>query len=139
MKTRPLIFSLLICLVATGGSLVQQTHATPSGSDTMVGKETAAAFTNQNKQGAAAVSAVSPTPEKLSSTDQALMLEVAKGGMMQLELGKVAAQKASNPEVRQLAQAEVEEQTTAVVSKLQGMSGLEFDRMYVQKGGTGMP
>lgn len=150
----------MIGLVAAGGSLAQQTN-TSTGSATMVGKETAAEFNNQNKQGAAAVGAVSPTPEKLSSADQALMMEVAKGGMMQLELGKVAVQKASNPEVRQLAQAEVEEQTglsaklkeiatakgvtlpatpneqaTAMVTKLQGMSGMEFDRMYVQEGGV---
>jgi putative membrane protein len=161
MKARALILSSMICLVAVGGSLAQQPNATSAGSATMVGKETAAEFENQNKQGAAAVSAISVTPDKLSSIDQALMVEVAKGGMMQLELGKVAAQKASNPEVRQLAQAEVEEQTglsaklkeiaaakgvtlpatpneqtTAMVTKLQGMSGMEFDRMYVQEGGV---
>ncbi|GAB3321451.1 hypothetical protein GCM10027299_15900 [Larkinella ripae] len=127
----------------------------------MVGKETAAEFMNQNKQGAAAVGAVRPTSDKLSSADQALMMEVAKGGMLQLELGKMAVQKASHPEVRQLAQAEVEEQTglsaklkeiamakgitlpaspseqtTSMLTKMQGMSGMEFDRMYVQQGGV---
>ncbi|WP_223860847.1 DUF4142 domain-containing protein [Spirosoma validum] len=89
------------------------------------------------------------------------MLEVAKEGMMQLEVSKVALQKATNPEVRELAQAEVEEQTgllaklkeiadakgitlpaspdpetQAMVTKLQGMSGGSLDKMYVSESGV---
>jgi putative membrane protein len=81
--------------------------------------------------------------------------------MMQLEVSKIAQQMATNPEVRQLAQAEVEEQTglsaklkeiaqakgvtlpetpdaetQAMVTKLQGMSGAELDRMYVMESGV---
>jgi putative membrane protein len=159
--SRLISLSLVVVLLAAKPSIAQQTGTAQAGSATMVGKETASEFDTQNKQGAAAVGAIRPTADKLSSSDQALMMEVAKGGMMQLEMGKVAAQKASNPEVRKLAQAEVEEQTglsaklqeiatakgvtlpagpddqtTAMLSKLQGMSGMDFDRMYVQEGGV---
>lgn len=127
----------------------------------MVGKESMAEFDSQNKKGAAAVAAVSATPAKLSSADQNLMLEVAKGGTMQLEMSRIAVQKASSPEVRQFAQAEVDEQTglsaklqeiasakgvtlpstpdtetQAMVSKLQGASGASLDKMYMDESGV---
>ena len=127
----------------------------------MVGKESKSEFDSQNQKGAAAVAAVSATPAKLSSADQSLMMEVAKGGTMQLEVSKIAVQQASNPEVKALAQAEVDEQTglsqklqeiasakgmtlpstpdaetQAMVSKLQGMSGASFDKMYVDESGV---
>jgi putative membrane protein len=162
MKTNVIAIGLLIGLSAANVTFAQQNSAgMNSGSTTMVGKESAQEFDSQNKKGAAAVSAVSPTNAKLSSADQSLMMEVAKGGMMQLEVSKVAQQKATNPEVRQLAQAEVEEQTglsaklkeiadakgvtlpttpdaetQAMVTKLQGMSGAELDRMYVMESGV---
>ncbi|WP_229320885.1 DUF4142 domain-containing protein [Larkinella knui] len=127
----------------------------------MVGKESMEKFDRLNKKGAEAVAAIRPTSAKLSSADQALMLEVAKGGMMQLEVSRAAVQKATSPEVRQLAQAEVEEQTglsaklkeiadakgvtlpttpdadtQAMVTRMQGMSGTEFDKMYVSESGV---
>ncbi len=80
---------------------------------------------------------------------------------MQLELGKIAVQKASNEEVRQLAQAEVDEQTglsaklkeiaqakgitlpgapdaetKTNLAKMQAMSGMSFDRAYVAESGV---
>jgi putative membrane protein len=162
MKTNVIAVGLLIALSASSISIAQQNSAgINAGSTNMVGKESQQEFNNQNKKGAAAVSAVSPTTAKLSSADQSLMMEVAKGGMMQLEVSKVAQQKATNPEVRQLAQAEIDEQTglsaklkeiadakgvtlpntpdaetQAMVTKLQGMSGAELDRMYVMESGV---
>lgn len=153
---------LLMALVATGATFAQQNSGTMSaGSSTMVGRESKTAFDAMNKKGAATVAAIKPTSAKLSSADQALMMEVAKGGMMQLEVSKAAVQKASNEEVRQLAQAEVDEQTglsaklkeiadakgvtlpsapdaetQAMVTKMQGMSGMSFDRMYVTESGV---
>jgi len=162
MKTNVIAVGLLIALSASSIAIAQQNSAgINAGSTNMVGRESQQEFNNQNKKGAAAVSAVSPTTAKLSSADQSLMMEVAKGGMMQLEVSKVAQQKATNPEVRQLAQAEIDEQTglsaklkeiadakgvtlpdtpdaetQAMVTKLQGMSGAELDRMYVMESGV---
>jgi len=162
MKTNVIAVGLLIALSASSIAIAQQNSAgINAGSTNMVGRESQQEFNNQNKKGAAAVSAVSPTTAKLSSADQSLMMEVAKGGMMQLEVSKVAQQKATNPEVRQLAQAEIDEQTglsaklkeiadakgvtlpdtpdaetQAMVTKLQGMSGAELDRMYVTESGV---
>jgi len=112
MKKTVMVLGLMIALTATSISFAQQNSTmSGSGSTTMVGKESKMAFDRLNKKGAEMVAAIKPMSAKLSSADQALMMEVAKGGMMQLEVSKVAVQKASNEEVRQLAQAEVEEQT----------------------------
>ncbi|GAB2561532.1 hypothetical protein GCM10027190_09040 [Spirosoma areae] len=153
---------LLVALVVAGTSVAQQNSGSmTAGTTTMVGRESKAEFDRMNKKGAATVAAIRPTSAKLSSVDQALMMEVANGGMMQLEVSKIAVQKASNDEVRQLAQAEVEEQTglsaklkeiadakgvvlpsapdaetQAMVTKMEGMSGMAFDRMYVTESGV---
>lgn len=114
-----------------------------------------------NKQGAAAVAAITPTSQKLSKADQDLMNEVAMGGMMQLEMSRVAVDKAQDPQVKQLAQAEVEEQTglsdklkeiaqakgvtlpsapdaksRAMLTEMQSASGADFDRQYVRESGV---
>ncbi|GAB2563815.1 DUF4142 domain-containing protein [Spirosoma aerophilum] len=162
MKTKSIAAGCMLALSVTGVSLAQQNSgAMSAGTTNMVGKESMSTFDSQNKKGAAAVSAVSATSTKLSSADQDLMMQVAKGGMMQLEVSRIAVQKATNPEVRQLAQAEVDEQTglsaklteiasakgvtlptspdaetQAMVTKLQGMSGQELDRMYVSESGV---
>lgn len=151
---------MLVTIATTNGAFAQQ-NTMAGGSSTMVGKESKAEFDRQNKKGAAAVAAVKATSAKLSDADSKLMMQVAMGGMMQLEVSKVAVQKATNPAVRELAQAEVEEQTglsaklkeittakgamlpmtpdadtQAMVSKMQGMSGADFDKMYVQESGV---
>lgn len=162
MKKTAMALGMMIALSATGISFAQQNSTmSGTGSTGMIGKESKSAFDRMNKKGAADVAAIQPTSAKLSSADQALMMEVAKGGMMQLEVSKVAVQKATNEEVRQLAQAEVEEQTglsaklkeiaqakgvtlpsapdaetSAMVSRMQGISGMAFDRMYVTESGV---
>ena len=162
MKIKSIAMGLFMASSIVGTSFAQQNSGTMNaGSTTMVGKESKSEFDRMNKKGAADVSAVPATPAKLSSADQNLMMQVAKGGMMQLEVSKVAVQKATNEEVRQLAQAEVDEQTglsaklqeiasakgimlpstpdaetQAMVTKLQGMSGMSFDRMYVSESGV---
>ncbi len=138
----------------------QQGRETRSGS-AMVGKLNKADFDNQNKQGAAAVAAIAPSKNALSQADNNLMMEVAKGGMMQLELSRIAMQKATSDQVRQLAQAEVDEQTglsnklkeiasakgvtlpTSVdpqtqemLTKMQSLTGEEFDQYYVTESGV---
>lgn len=160
MKIKSMTLGLL--LGVAGASLAQQNSGTMSGgTSTMVGKESKAEFDRANKKGAAAVGAINPTSAKLSSGDESLMMEVAKGGMMQLEVSKVAVQKANSDEVRQLAQAEVDEQTglsdklkaiasakgvtlpsapdaetQAMVTTMQGKSGADFDKMYVSESGV---
>jgi len=162
MKKTVMSLGLVIALSATSISFAQQNSTmSDTGSTTMVGKESKTAFDRLNKKGAAMVAAITPTSAKLSSADQALMMEVAKGGMMQLEVSRVAVQKASSEEVRQLAQAEVEEQTglsaklmeiaqakgitlpstpdaetQRMVTEMQGMTGMSFDRRYVTESGV---
>lgn len=162
MKKVSMALGLMIALSATSVSFAQQNSTmSGTGSTNMVGKESKSEFDRMNKKGAADVAAIQPSSAKLSSADQALMMEVAKGGMMQLEVSKVAVQKASNGEVRQLAQAEVEEQTglsaklkeiaqakgvtlpstpdaetQAMVTKMQAASGMAFDRMYATESGV---
>ncbi|QJW89252.1 DUF4142 domain-containing protein [Spirosoma taeanense] len=162
MRKGTIALGLLMAFSATGVSFAQQNSAmTNSGTAMTVGRESKAEFDRMNQKGAAMVAAIQPTSAKLSSADQALMMEVAKGGMMQLEVSKIAVQKASNEEVRQLAQAEVEEQTglsaklkeiadakgvtlpsapdaetQTKLTQMQGMSGAEFDRTYVSESGV---
>ena len=162
MKIQSIALGFLLTLGITGASVAQQNSGTMSAGTTgKVGKESKSEFDSQNQKGAAAVGAVTANPAKLSDADQSLMMQVAKGGMMQLEVSKVAVQKASSEEVRQLAQAEVDEQTglsaklseiasakgitlpstpdpdtQAMVTKMQGMSGAAFDKMYVSESGV---
>ncbi len=114
-----------------------------------------------NKEGAAKVAAVTPTSAPLSRADQNLMKEVAMGGMMQLEISRIALEKASTDEVRKIAQAEVEEQTglsnklkeiaqakgmtlptemdsktQAMVSRMRNATGTSFDQMYLRESGV---
>lgn len=162
MKKVSMAFGLVIALTAASASIAQQNSTMSRTATTnMVGKVSKSEFDRLNKKGAADVAAIKPSSTKLSSADQALMMEVAKGGMMQLEVGKVAVQKANSEEVRQLAQAEVEEQTglsaklkeiaqakgitlpstpdaetSAMMTKMKGASGMAFDRMYVSESGV---
>lgn len=153
---------LAIALLVTGTTLAQQNSGMmTNGSTTKVGRESKMEFDRQNQKGAAAVSAIRATSAKLSDGDQSLMMEVAKGGMMQLEMSKLALQNATSDEVKQLAQAEVDEQTglsaklkeiadakgvtlpsapdaemQATMTSMQSQSGMAFDRMYVSESGV---
>ena len=154
-----LALAVVAALSTANVSLAQRNNR--SGSANMIGKETKQEFDSANKNGAMAVSAVSASNAQLSDADKALMMQVAMGGMQQLEVSKVAVQKATSEEVRQFAQAEVDEQTglsnklkeissaknitlpespdaetQAMVSKLQGMSGADLDKMYMSESGV---
>src|SRR5947208_3589671 len=78
-------------------------------------------FDEINDQGADAVAAVEPTDSALSPGDEQLMLLVAAGGMMQLEVSRLAVDNATDDEVLALAEAEVDEQT-GLSDKLQEMA-----------------
>jgi putative membrane protein len=98
------------------------------------------------------------TNDKASTqtADTDFMLKAATGGMAEVELGRLAATKAQNAEVKQFAQKMVDEHTKAnnelkalageknftmparldpkhqsVMDKLNGLSGAEFDKAYV--------
>lgn len=162
MKLNNIMLGVLLSGLVISVSMAQQTganSASPAGSQ--VGNESRSEFDRQNKEGAAAVSAVSATNKKLSQADVQLMNEVAMGGMMQLQMSQLAVQKASNPQTKALAQAEVEEQTglaaklqeiasakgvtlpagpdeqtKTLLGKFDQASGDAFDRLYVTESGV---
>ncbi|HEX8296528.1 MAG TPA: DUF4142 domain-containing protein [Chthoniobacteraceae bacterium] len=129
--------------------------------DEKIGKLSAADFKKMNKEGGAKVSAIKAEAAPLSEADQKLMLEVAAGGMMQLEVSRIAADKATDADVKAIAKAEVEEQTVLsaklkeiakakkitlpdepddktkkMVAMLQGKSGADLDRTYLENSGV---
>jgi putative membrane protein len=157
MKTTALTLALLAAATAPVACFAQQTSST----ETNIGRLSMEELARKNQQGAAAVAAVKATPAPLSSADNALMMEVAMGGMMQLEVSRAAVSKATNDAVKMFAQAEVDEQTglsaklkeiagakgitlpstpdaetQTMISRMQGLSGADFDRMYVQESGV---
>ena len=156
MKKALISLSLVAMLLTTGAVQAQSRM-----DNNMVGKMSKVDFERKNKEGAAVVSAIVPDSKKLSAADEAMMKEVAMGGMMQLETSKVAVQKSTDPAVREFAQGEIDEQTglseklTAIasakgitlpatpdaetqqmVSKMESMSGAELDRHYIKEHGV---
>lgn len=95
---------------------------------------------------------------KISKQDMNAMQKLAQSDMAEIETGKVAAQKATSPEVKKYAEKMVEDHSKmleegkktaqdkgatppsgpdkkhqAALKKLQGMSGAEFDRQYINQ------
>lgn len=131
------------------------------GDDKMVGKLSVEELERVTDQGGVAVTAIKPAPGALSAADAALMQEVAAGGLAQLEASRLAADKATSADVKAFAKAEVKEQTVlskklkavakakggtipsapdekgqAMLKKLQGLSGAEFDLAYMRESGV---
>lgn len=94
----------------------------------------------------------------LNTQDRTFLMDAAQGGMMEVELGRVAAQKGVSDSVKQFGQRMVDdhskadtelasvasnkgitlpttldEKHQAEVTKLSAMSGAEFDRAYAKK------
>jgi len=92
----------------------------------------------------------------MSSSDHDFLMDAAMGGLMEVELGRVAAQQAASAAVKQFGQRMVDDHSAAntelmtlaqskgitlpteldtkhreQVTKLSGMSGAEFDRAYM--------
>jgi putative membrane protein len=67
-------------------------------------------FDQLNQEGAAKVAAITPTSDPLSSADEQLLMQVAMGGMMQLEVSEAALDFLEDDDVLALAEAEVDEQ-----------------------------
>jgi putative membrane protein len=153
-----LVVAILLAMpfmaLAQQASTTQQTAA-------MIGGMSKAEFDRINTEGAQKVAAIKATSTALSEADKELMLQVAMGGMQQLEVSRLAVSKASSEQVRQLAQSEVEEQTglsaklkeiakakgvelpgkpdaqtQAMLTKLSALSGSELDTYYVAESGV---
>jgi len=102
-------------------------------------------------------SASSAQKTTLSSADEKFVKEAAEGGQAEVELGRLAAMKASNPEVKQFGQRMVDDHSKANMQlldiarrknltvpaetggkhksehdRLSKLSGAEFDRAYVR-------
>ena len=94
----------------------------------------------------------------LSASDKQFIQKAATGGMAEVELGKLAQEKASSPEVKAFGQMMVDDHSKAndelktlasqkgitlptdagaahkaKISKLEGLSGEQFDRAYMQE------
>ena len=105
---------------------------------------------NRNIEATAAAQAT-----KLNASDHAFVMEAAMGGMMEVELGRVAAQKGTNDAVKQFGQRMVDDHSKAntdlmsvasnkdiklpteldakhkaELTKFSNMSGTAFDRAY---------
>lgn len=97
----------------------------------------------------------------MSSMDQKFMMMAAKGGMGEIEMARMALQKSSNDAVKQYAQKMIDDHTMAgdelkqlaatknvtlpmdadakqmaMTAKMQKMSSMEFDMMYVKEAGV---
>lgn len=127
----------------------------------MIGKMPAADFAKVNKEAGAKVEAITAGGKALSKGDAALLKDIATGGMMQLEVSRLAVKMAKSDDVRTIAQAEVEEQTVLgaklkeiakaggaelpeepdattkeMVAKLKAKSGADFDKAYLEESGV---
>jgi putative membrane protein len=152
-----LSLSVLVCFA----SIAQVSTAARVGVKTgIVGKTQVAVFNTLNAQGAKLVKAIRPTKAALSSADNDLFTQVAMGGQKQLAISRAVLSKATNAQVKLLAQSEVEEQTTisaklkeiatakgitlpteadatvqTLVSEAGSLSGAELDAFYIVQGG----
>jgi putative membrane protein len=162
MKRTAIALGLLLALSAGSVSFAQTTpSSSASAGAATFGTMSQEEFDRINKEGAAKVQAIKPTNAPLSTADQKLMMQVAKGGMMQLAVSQLAADNVTDEQVRKLAESEVEEQTglsaklkeiaaakgitlpaapdpqtDALLTKMKAMSGAELDRFYVQESGV---
>ena len=124
--------------------------APPSGSN-------APAAAGQNAPGNAGAMTTKAGDAKLASSDRKFIMKAAEGGMAEVELGQLASQRASDPEVKQFAQRMVADHTKAndqlkqlaagknvplptdlpaaakrERDKLSKLSGAQFDREYMR-------
>lgn len=108
-----------------------------------------------NTTAAAANSVANAVSGAMTSSPESFMKEAAQGGMAEVEMGKLASTKASDPEIKKFGQMMVTEHTAAgndlkavaakknfklptdlgphqaTLDKLKGLSGADFDKAYV--------
>jgi putative membrane protein len=140
----------------TFSAQAQENNGTP----TRIGRLNLNAFNAINENGNRMVAAVTATNTALSEADQQLLMQVAAGGQRQLAISRAVLEKVTNPQVKLLAQSEVEEQTgvsaklqeiasakgitlpagpdaeaQAMVSQAQNLSGAQLDLFYLNESG----
>lgn len=126
-----------------------------------IGGMSRAEFDKTNADAAAKVSAIQATSTPLSEGDKKLMMQMAQGGMMQLQVSQAALPKTNGEDARTLAQSEVDEQTglsrklseiagakgvtlpsepaagtAAIVQQIDKKSGADLDAYYVRTSGV---
>jgi putative membrane protein len=134
----------------------KETNAAANASPTSVQNANMQGNTNGNSN-----MSVNANMMKSMSADQKFMMMAAMGGMAEVQLGQLALQKTSNDQVRQFAQRMVDDHTKAnndlmqiaqskgvtlpttpdpkdasLMTRLQGLSGAEFDRVYIREAGV---
>lgn len=118
------------CLLTTGlasaGAALFPSITAFAASDGRIGNTSREEWDQVNRDAAAKVAAIRPDSSDLSSPDQTLLGEIVTGGMMQLELSRVAADQASSEDVKAYAQAEVAEQAglSAKLREIAGAKGI---------------
>jgi putative membrane protein len=140
-------------LLALAPALAAQNQGTTSGSNTTgsSGSGSTGSSGSMSKSGSSSMSS-----SKKSSSDSKFAKTAAMGGMEEVQLGQLAAQKASNPDVKSFGQRMVDDHTKANsqlqqiasqkgmtlptslssaqkqdMAKLSKLSGAAFDRTYV--------
>lgn len=158
MKKIILASSVLLLSLCGKAQMSESSHEARS--DARVGKMRVTDFQEANARGAQMVMAITPDNKPLSATDQQLFNQVALGGMRQLKVSQAVLAKATDEQVRTLAQSEVEEQTTvaaklkeiatakgasmpaepdaetvALVSQIQSLTPGEVNLLYIRESG----
>nr|MBA3442304.1 DUF4142 domain-containing protein [Pyrinomonadaceae bacterium] len=160
---------------STSGSTGQQTQTnTPQNQSSTSGTQTDSTQTGGTQSGATgqqsgsmsrgqgANQGMSGSAESMiSNDDRKFMMAAAEGGMSEVEMAKVALEKASSDSVKQFAQKMIDDHTKAndklkeiaskkgvtlptapdakrqrTMDKLQQLSGAEFDRAYMKEAGN---
>lgn len=158
---RKTVFLFSLSLLTGFATMAQVNSSADANVETgTIGKMKVAAFNSLNAKGAALVTAIKPTKAALSTADNDLLMQVAMGGQKQLAVSQAALGKVTNPQVKLLAQSEVDEQTSiaaklkevttakgvtlpaepnaavdSLLSQMNSLSGAELDAFYVSQSG----
>lgn len=145
----------------------QQGHTTEHGTTTDTRTDQTSGQSESSQQSGSSMPGMSDAKKSgmqsgaaISNADRKFMMEAAVGGMKEVELGRIAATKATNPELKQFAQKMVDEHSKvndelktlaaskgvtlptapdarlqATMTKMESLSGAEFDRAYLKEAG----
>jgi putative membrane protein len=144
--------SAMMCLLSFG--VAAQTQGSSSSTDQ---SSTSTTKHKTKKSSASSSDSASSSSAQLSAADKKFVNEAAEGGMTEVQLGQLAADKASSPDVKQFGQRMVDDHSKAndqlkslaqqkgvtlptdldakdkaMKDKLSGLSGDQFDKMYMQ-------
>jgi putative membrane protein len=158
MKKLLSIGAALCIWMAAGAQTSESSYEARS--NARIGKMKLSEFMEINAKGNQMVNAITPDSKPLSAADQQLFVQVANGGMRQLMISQAVLAKATNEQVRTLAQSEVEEQTNvsnklkqiasakgatmpqqpdaetqSLVSRIQNMGAEEVNLFYIRESG----